>query len=67
MASKAVSEIECKASNATVFPPRPPSDELKRRIIRDFCEDLSPENMIEAGCAVCGCLSRKADMEDLTD
>ncbi|KZV60297.1 hypothetical protein PENSPDRAFT_594244 [Peniophora sp. CONT] len=60
-------EAKCKLSGVTDFPPRPPRDELKRRIIRDFCNDLSAVNMIEAGCAVCGCLSRKADMEDLTE
>ena len=58
---------EKTSTNQSIFPPKPPSESLKRQIIRDFCEEVTPENMIEAGCAVCGCLSRKNDMEDLTE
>ena len=47
------------------FPPPPPSDTLKRRIVEDFCREMSPDNLIEEGCAVCGCLSRTKDMKTI--
>ncbi|KZV59501.1 hypothetical protein PENSPDRAFT_595331, partial [Peniophora sp. CONT] len=49
------------------FPPKPPSESLKRRIISDFCEEMSPDNVIEEGCAVCGCLHLSKDMVGLTE
>ncbi|KZV61310.1 hypothetical protein PENSPDRAFT_592981, partial [Peniophora sp. CONT] len=49
------------------FPPAPPSDALKRQIIRDFCSEITAENLVEDGCAVCGCLSRRKDMAVMTD
>jgi hypothetical protein len=41
----------------TVFPPLPPSSELKYKIIRDFCTETSPEMFTESECAVCGKLT----------
>ena len=35
------------------FPPNPPSTELCKCIISDFCADTSPEAFEEAGCAIC--------------
>ncbi|KIL65173.1 hypothetical protein M378DRAFT_178512 [Amanita muscaria Koide BX008] len=35
----------------TEFPPRPLGDYLAHGILRDFCNDLSPEVFEEAGCA----------------
>ncbi|KZV64794.1 hypothetical protein PENSPDRAFT_587804, partial [Peniophora sp. CONT] len=48
------------------FPPLPPEEKLKRRIIKDFCGEMSAENLIEEGCAVCGCLSRRTTMKEIT-
>ena len=39
------------------FPPDPPSNSLVESIIRGFCHDISPQNFIEGGCAVCGRLT----------
>ncbi|KAH7902809.1 hypothetical protein BJ138DRAFT_969715, partial [Hygrophoropsis aurantiaca] len=47
------------------FPPDPPTSRLCDKIIRRFCEETSPENLLEAGCAVCGALTRAALMESV--
>lgn len=39
------------------FPPDPPSSALLESITKGFCKDTAPENLIEAGCTVCGRLS----------
>ncbi|KAF8183539.1 hypothetical protein K438DRAFT_1473424, partial [Mycena galopus ATCC 62051] len=39
------------------FPPSPPSEEQRHRIISGFCEDMLPDNFVEKGCAVCGRLT----------
>ena len=44
------------------FPPDPPSNLLIESIIKGFCNDTTPWNFIEAGCAVCGRLSLIANM-----
>lgn len=49
------------------FPPDPPSQELKERIIGDCCKDMSPSSFEEAGCAVCGQLTPASKLSDLSD
>lgn len=39
------------------FPPPPPPTKLKETIIRNWCEDTSPNRFMESGCAVCGQLN----------
>ena len=39
------------------FPPQPLSQNIKNKVIEGFCEELSPERIVESGCAVCGCLT----------
>ena len=39
------------------FPPQPLSLDIKNQIIEDFCEEFSPQRVIEDGCAVCGSLT----------
>ena len=36
---------EKTSTNQAIFPPKPPSESLKRQIIRDFCEEITPENI----------------------
>jgi Helitron helicase-like domain at N-terminus/PIF1-like helicase len=36
------------------FPPMPVDNKLSHKIISDFCENLTPNALEEAGCAVCG-------------
>lgn len=52
-------------SHNVPFPPEPPSDNLKERIIRDFCTTVSPENLEESGCAVCGKLTKNIHLSPL--
>ncbi|KAH7905809.1 hypothetical protein BJ138DRAFT_1017205, partial [Hygrophoropsis aurantiaca] len=40
------------------FPPKPPSQDLCKKIIHNFCEDSLPDRLEEGGCAVCGRLTR---------
>ncbi|KAF8154356.1 hypothetical protein K438DRAFT_1622437, partial [Mycena galopus ATCC 62051] len=44
------------------FPPPPPSEELRHHIISGFCEDMSPGNFVQKGCAVCGSLTKFIDL-----
>ncbi|KAH7905611.1 hypothetical protein BJ138DRAFT_1138224 [Hygrophoropsis aurantiaca] len=52
-----------KPSGKIDFPPSAPSDRLRKKIIRQFCEDSSPTRLEEAGCAVCGSLTRLEQSE----
>ncbi|KAK7018946.1 hypothetical protein R3P38DRAFT_2538243, partial [Favolaschia claudopus] len=44
------------------FPPVPPSRNLRHDIITGFCSDFDPAAFEEAGCAVCGTLTRKTKL-----
>jgi hypothetical protein len=44
--------------NSVKFPPSPPSSELRKKIIRDFCADTAPPKFEETGCAVCSLICR---------
>ncbi|KAH6867501.1 hypothetical protein BKA70DRAFT_1063735, partial [Coprinopsis sp. MPI-PUGE-AT-0042] len=48
--------------SSKLFPPPVPSLLLQEKIIRNFCADLSPERVEEAGCCVCGQLKLKTDL-----
>ncbi|KAA1479919.1 hypothetical protein DENSPDRAFT_757329, partial [Dentipellis sp. KUC8613] len=48
------------------FPPSPPSTELVHRIITDYCSSIKSEDIEEAGCAVCGVLTAKKNLHDMT-
>ncbi|KAH6911647.1 hypothetical protein BKA70DRAFT_1099582, partial [Coprinopsis sp. MPI-PUGE-AT-0042] len=58
---KREAELDAAALSET-FPPPPPSRLLQERIIRNFCADLSPGKVEEAGCCVCGQLKLKTDL-----
>ncbi|TFK58431.1 hypothetical protein BDN72DRAFT_782105, partial [Pluteus cervinus] len=45
------------------YPPEPLSQALVDRVITDFCGAISPANIEEAGCAVCGELHLLTDMQ----
>jgi len=49
------------------FPPQPLSIDVKNQIVEDFCEELSPKRIIEAGCAVCGSLTTQQSLLPLAD
>ena len=44
---------EAARSKIPDFPP-PPSKDLQETIALNWCEDTSPDNFMEGGCAVCG-------------
>ncbi|KAJ3520205.1 hypothetical protein NMY22_g12852 [Coprinellus aureogranulatus] len=50
-----------------VFPPDPPSNDLIKSIILDWCRDSSPHMLEEDGCAVCGQLSPLQSLTALKD
>jgi hypothetical protein len=48
------------------FPPKPPSEDLQEAIARGWCENTSPEEFMEAGCAVCGQLTPVVQLSELS-
>jgi hypothetical protein len=48
------------------FPPEPPSEDLREAIARGWCENTSPEEFVEAGCAVCGQLTPVVQLSELS-
>jgi hypothetical protein len=55
------------STNDIKFPPSPPSNLLRRQIIRDFCESTAPTNFEEAGCGVCGKLTLLTDLTKFSE
>ncbi|KAA1478462.1 hypothetical protein DENSPDRAFT_788164, partial [Dentipellis sp. KUC8613] len=49
-----------------IFPPKPITPKLEKRIITDYCEELKAENILEEGCAVCSRLALTSDMQTLS-
>jgi len=49
------------------FPPQPLGLNIKNQIIEGFCKELSPERIIESGCAVCGCITKQQSLLPVTD
>ena len=56
---------EC--SKVPDFPPLPPSKHLQETITVNWCEDTSPDNFIEGGCAVFGRLVPLSQLFGLSD
>ena len=56
-----------RLKHKTKFPPHKVSNILSENIIRDFCEDLSENNLTESGCAVCGMLTPVKEMTSLDE
>ncbi|KAA1480017.1 hypothetical protein DENSPDRAFT_789828, partial [Dentipellis sp. KUC8613] len=48
------------------FPPDPITSNLTEQIATDYCQELHADNILESGCAVCGCLNLLKDMTDLS-
>ena len=48
------------------FSPPPPDPSLRRKIIDEFCKATSPPKFEEAGCAVCGSLTLRSDISELS-
>ena len=48
------------------FPPVPPNPSLHRKIINGFCEATAPSNFEKLGCTVCGSLTLKSDLFELS-
>jgi hypothetical protein len=52
-------------SKPCLFPPDPPSKTLVESIIRGFCNETQPQNIMESGCAVCGQLEPLTNLREL--
>ncbi|PPR07987.1 hypothetical protein CVT24_002699 [Panaeolus cyanescens] len=52
---------------ATEFPPRPLDMIDVAEIMRNYCNDMSPQTIEEDGCAVCGQLCKRVDLRPLTE
>ncbi|KAJ7840438.1 hypothetical protein B0H13DRAFT_1649694, partial [Mycena leptocephala] len=48
------------------FPPLPPTQKLRHEIITGMCSDVDPDNIEEAGCAVCGQLTNTRELTPMT-
>jgi len=48
------------------FPPALPDASLRREIINDFCDATKHSKFEEAGCAVCGALTLKTELSNLS-
>ena len=55
-----------ETEESTSFPPEPPSNYLVESIIRGFCTDTHPDNLVESGCAVCGQLYPLSKLRELS-
>ncbi|KAA1479534.1 hypothetical protein DENSPDRAFT_789328, partial [Dentipellis sp. KUC8613] len=55
-----------KTHVSEVFPPKPVSNKLVQTIAQGYCRELDIDNILEAGCAVCGCLTSIQKMQDLS-
>ena len=49
------------------FPPQPLNSDVKNRIIEDFCKELSPKEIVENACAVCGSLTLQKSLLSVSD
>lgn len=58
---------EKKKAQKVAFPPEPSSDALKETIIKGWCADMSPDNFVESGCAVCGQLTPLRELKKLSN
>ncbi|KAJ6550970.1 hypothetical protein DFH09DRAFT_1248757 [Mycena vulgaris] len=47
------------------FPPKPLSFRQVHRVLSNFCNGMKPFHFVEAGCAVCGCLTPQRQLSPL--
>ncbi|KAA1480125.1 hypothetical protein DENSPDRAFT_789976, partial [Dentipellis sp. KUC8613] len=55
-------KIEDNTISSNVFPPKPVDDKLIQTIAQGYCKEFDVVNILEAGCAVCGCLTSVQQM-----
>jgi hypothetical protein len=65
--SRKINKVDTPLTHSVKFPPDAPSKDLIETIIRDFCKETSPENLVEGGCAVCGQLNPIKNMALLNE
>jgi hypothetical protein len=56
-------EVQSTSHN---FPPVPPNPCLHRKIISEFYNATAPSKFEEAGCAVCGSLTLRSELSELS-
>jgi hypothetical protein len=57
--------VQVDLNHLTEFPPKPVDNKLSHKIVNDFCENLRPDALEEAGCMVCGQLVPVAQLTRL--
>ena len=57
---------QSQEKQSKLFPPIPPSKKLEHTIISDFCKDTATSQFIESGCAVCGKLTPRLQLQTLS-
>lgn len=62
---KCKQNIRISSQSSVTFPPEPSSKTLTEKIVKDYYNDLSPENIREEGCAVCGVLTQEKRLIDI--
>jgi hypothetical protein len=58
--------LEVVEPEHNIFPPDVPDASLRKKIINDFCDAIDPSKFEEAGCAVCGALTLRTELFDLS-
>ena len=58
-------DVKDSLDHLTEFPPKPVDINLSHKIVSDFCENLKPDALEEAGCMVCGQLVPVAQLTRL--
>jgi hypothetical protein len=48
------------------FPPSPPSKKLLHSVLTGACKEMSPDHIMEQGCAVCGKLTLNSELLNFT-
>ena len=58
-------DVNGSLNHLTEFPPKPVDINLSHKIVSDFCENLRPDALEEAGCMECGQLVPVAQLTRL--
>jgi len=58
---------KCREIKTSSFPPSPPSNNLQETVACEWCQDMSPDEFMEGGCAVCGQLTPVSQLSKLSE
>ena len=60
-----VSTRASRPQRRSVFPPHLLTTEDMADIVREWCDSIAPDVVIEEGCAVCACLTSRSQLQTL--